>query len=91
MPNGSLVEQEDPFYMRIELYLLTLLIKSSRQLNKLDNVQEMINSGCAVPVKDNVEYAISRVDDLVNWSRKGSLWPSKSFISVGTVEPGPGL
>jgi NADH dehydrogenase (ubiquinone) Fe-S protein 7 len=42
----------------------------------------MINSGGAVPVKDNVEYAISRVDDLVNWARKGSLWPSKYRSTV---------
>ena len=24
---------------------------------------------------DNAEYVVAKVDDLVNWARKGSLWP----------------
>ena len=25
--------------------------------------------------KDGCEYVVAKVDDLVNWARKGSLWP----------------
>merc|ERR1719272_2345593 len=39
-----------------------------------------------VPVKDNVEYTISRVDDLVIWARKGSLWPMTFGLACCAVE-----
>jgi len=25
--------------------------------------------------KDKAEFAVSKLDDLVNWARKGSMWP----------------
>ena len=46
----------------------------------------MVTGGGNVPVKDNVEYAVSRVDDLVNWARKGSLWPMTFGLACCAIE-----
>lgn len=42
----------------------------SSQLVRASNVDSLLERG-----KDGCEYVVAKVDDLVNWARKGSLWP----------------
>ena len=40
------------------------------KLVRASNVDSLLERG-----KDGCEYVVAKVDDLVNWARKGSLWP----------------
>ena len=46
----------------------------------------MLTGTGGVPVDNSVEYTVSRVDDLVNWARKGSLWPMTFGLACCAVE-----
>jgi NADH dehydrogenase (ubiquinone) Fe-S protein 7 len=57
------------------------------QLGRLDGVENLGSRWLdQVPVKDNVEYTVSKVDELVNWARKGSLWPMTFGLACCAVE-----
>ena len=56
------------------------------KINRLDGIEEMLTGTGGVPVNNKVEYAVSRVDDLVNWARKGSLWPMTFGLACCAVE-----
>ena len=35
---------------------------------------------------NNLEYALSKVDDLVHWAQKGSMWPMTFGLACCAVE-----
>lgn len=51
------------------------------QLVKKDEVGELLGRS-----HSNIEYVVSKVDDLVNWARKGSLWPMTFGLACCAVE-----
>ena len=55
--------------------------RSMSSLQKKENVDELLGQ-----THDNVEYVVSKVDDLVNWARKGSLWPMTFGLACCAVE-----
>ena len=55
-----------------------------QQLTRLEGVEEILSG--STPTSNKVEYAVSKVDDLVNWARKGSLWPMTFGLACCAVE-----
>ncbi|KAF1774570.1 NADH-ubiquinone oxidoreductase, 20 Kd subunit [Phytophthora cactorum] len=48
------------------------------------NIQELLAGNATA--RNGVEYVVSRVDDLVNWGRKSSLWPITFGLACCAVE-----
>jgi len=56
-------------------------LPAQSELVKKDDVGEMLGKA-----HGNVEFVVSKVDDLVNWARKGSLWPMTFGLACCAVE-----
>lgn len=46
-----------------------------------DSLDAMLAKG-----KNNAEFVVSKVDELVNWARKGSMWPMTFGLACCAVE-----
>ena len=58
--------------------------KFSGLVNKSKNMASKAASALAKP--NNAEFVVSKVDQLVNWARKGSIWPMTFGLACCAVE-----
>jgi len=57
------------------------LSSTQSELTKVSSVDAMLDGG-----NEKVEYMVTKVDELVNWARKGSLWPMTFGLACCAVE-----
>ncbi|KAL7442592.1 hypothetical protein ACHAXH_005242 [Discostella pseudostelligera] len=86
---GAALVQQSKKFARSNIICRSMSDKASSTtsaLTRLDGVDELLTGTGGVPVNNKVEYTVSRVDDLVNWARKGSLWPMTFGLACCAVE-----
>mmetsp|Transcript_48510 Transcript_48510/g.35704 ORF Transcript_48510/g.35704 Transcript_48510/m.35704 type:complete len:206 (+) Transcript_48510:75-692(+) len=54
---------------------------SQSDIVKKDNVGELLGKA-----SNGLEYVVSKIDDVVNWARKGSMWPMTFGLACCAVE-----
>jgi NADH dehydrogenase (ubiquinone) Fe-S protein 7 len=57
---------------------------TSNQVAQRGDVSELLAGNAAA--RNSVEYVVSKVDDLVNWGRRSSLWPMTFGLACCAVE-----